>query len=1014
MMDRQNPFTKPVQNRSSSKALPHDAFDAIVAPSLRPLAAGLGALYLLFALAHWRFLQPPVQAIMVTAAALTALVLFAASAAMWRWSVSDRWVHPIAAGYAGLAWLNSTLHLVLLQQPRDSTNLAILIVGASCFLLSYGWMALVIAACSLSWLWVAFHAHFAGEWLHFAFLMIESIMLAVLVQWVRICSYARFINVVGELETSRRELTERNQQIEAATEEIRESVRKQLHTSAELSLVNARLEAVLKAATETSIIGSDENGVINVFNTGAERMLGYRADEVIGKCTPEIFHDSDEVFEYAEFLSSEFGRTISGFDAFVERARRGGFDEREWTYIRKDGRRLAVNLAVTAKRNERGELIGFLGIATDLTEQKRMFSRLHESQSRLQAVLNNVVDGIITYDESGAITSFNPAAERIFGYEAAEVIGRNIEMLMPPEYESGPLRVFAAPDDDPQIIAGVEREVVGLRKNGETFPMEMGVSEMEIGDRVLLTGAFRDITERKQAEQAMRLAKEAAERANHAKSDFLAKMSHELRTPLNSIIGFSNILLKNKANNLSEKDINYLDRIGDNGRHLLGLINNVLDLSKVEAGRMDIDWSPVSLTGLIEETLSQMESQCRDKPVELRLDAPPDPLEIQTDPAKLKQILINLLGNAVKFTQHGYVTVRVLLSHDGGEPSAIQVIDTGIGIPVDKLDSIFDAFQQADSSMTRRFGGTGLGLAISRSMCGLLGYRLTAESQLGEGSVFTIHLNPAQTETRETPAFLTTLPVEPLLEASSGETRDKDRTLVLVIDDEPDSRLLMKEQLEDLGCRVIDAESGPEGLRLARQSQPDLITLDLLMPDVSGWDVFNQLRSDPALRSIPVVIVSVVANENRGSFYGVVDCVPYDFTAEQILLAAQRNMRPDQYKVLAVDPIEDSQSRLREAFSDGRYDLRFALDGKTALRMYELFQPELIFLNASAEVPERKAFWETVRTKAQPHRPPVILFTDEACPPPELLLSDFKVPFVFSKDEFLGDNLRKIIRSVLG
>ena len=250
----------------------------------------------------------------------------------------------------------------------------------------------------------------------------------------------------------------------------------------------------------------------------------------------------------------------------------------------------------------------------------------------------------------------------------------------------------------------------------------------------------RDIDRRLRAEEEARRAKEVAEAASRAKSEFLAMMSHELRTPLNSVIGFSNVLLRNRGGNLRERDLLYLRRIRAGGQHLLSLINEVLDLSKIEAGRMHLDRAPVALGALVEDTLASFEGQLRDRPIALDAEIPQHLTPIMTDPAKLLQVLTNLIGNAIKFTERGSVVVRVVADPASRRPERIDVIDTGIGIPPERQQAIFDAFEQADSSTARQYGGTGLGLAVSKSLCDLLGYGLEVQSELGVGSVFSVIL----------------------------------------------------------------------------------------------------------------------------------------------------------------------------------------------------------------------------------------------------------------------------------
>ena len=250
----------------------------------------------------------------------------------------------------------------------------------------------------------------------------------------------------------------------------------------------------------------------------------------------------------------------------------------------------------------------------------------------------------------------------------------------------------------------------------------------------------RDIDRRLAAEEEARRAKEVAEAASRAKSEFLAMMSHELRTPLNSVIGFSNVLLRNRAGNLRDKDLLYLQRIKAGGRRLLALIDEVLDLSKIEAGRMRLERAPVDVGDLVEDTVASFEGQLRDRPVSLDAEIPPRMTPIMTDPAKLLQVLTNLIGNAIKFTERGSVMVRVLADPASRRPVRIEVADTGIGIPADRQEAIFGAFEQADSSTARQYGGTGLGLAVSKAFCDLMGYRLEVRSHVGQGSVFSVIL----------------------------------------------------------------------------------------------------------------------------------------------------------------------------------------------------------------------------------------------------------------------------------
>lgn len=444
----------------------------------------------------------------------------------------------------------------------------------------------------------------------------------------------------------------------------------------------------------------------------------------------------------------------------------------------------------------------------------------------------------------------------------------------------------------------------------------------------------------------LEVALRAAEAANEAKSNFLANMSHELRTPLNSIIGFGNILLRNTKENLRPQDVTYLKRITANGSHLLTLINGVLDLSKIDARQMQLDLTSVDVAALMYESLSELEPQAELREVALLAEIPAVGF-LHTDRSRLKQIILNLLGNAIKFTHAGTVTLRVIPDSRTGLAARIDVIDTGIGIAADRIDAVFEAFQQEDTTTSRQYGGTGLGLTITRSLAHLMGWEITVQSEAGVGSTFSVHIARRDRPTEQVARYSGDIRLA-VTEATLAHGGRPFR--VLVIDDEFDARTILKDQLEELGCEVATASGADEGIALARRMRPDLITLDIMMPRKNGWEALRELKGDRELRDIPVVIVSLIAREKRGRLLGAMDFIEKPVTRETLSEVIRRNVsdatRP---RVVLVQDDRSDVHRYRELASldDTTLEVVAGVEEAAAHFLVSARAPDLVVLDVS-------------------------------------------------------------------
>lgn len=765
----------------------------------------------------------------------------------------------------------------------------------------------------------------------------------------------RVLDRTKELDTLLARQSEQNQELESRNTQLVEA-RDRLRVSEE------RSRLLLESARD-GIYGLDSEGRLTFCNPAGLEMLGYRSEELLGQAIHPIIHHSYPDGSHYPVEKCPMRLALAeGKSSLVQ-------DEVLW---RKDGSPIDVEYAAVPVRKH-GELIGAVIIFRDIRERKAQERMVRRASQQTSLILENATDGIVTIDDEQRIVRFNPEAERIWGYSAEEVLGKDLTMLLPVYIRSEHLHHvhrFRDAEAKGQRMQDRALQLSGLTKDGRQFPAEVGISKAEVDGQMQYTAFVKDITQRKAMEAEIVAAMERAEDANRAKSAFLANMSHELRTPMNAIIGYAEILREDAEDEGTDQIIPDLDKIISAGKHLLSLINDVLDLSKVESGKMDLYLEDFDVRETIDEVASTVQSLVAKNNNRLVLELEPDLGDMHADLTKVRQILMNLLSNASKFTHEGSITIDV--SSKGEAPARhilIKVRDTGIGIPADKLEHVFEEFAQADDSTTRNYGGTGLGLALVRSFVEMMGGHISVESVVGEGSTFTVDL-PARVVR---PGRIGAEIPEP---ASAGIEPDDNGQgpLVLVIDDDPHARDLLKRNLEAQGRRVLLASGGQQGIELARARQPAIITLDVMMPGMDGWMVLGQLKKDPATRDIPVVMVSMVAEAGIGSSLGAVAHLRKPVDRDHLRRVINAYCRPES-RVLVIDDDRSAREVVRRTLTESGYRVIEASNGQVGLDMIEAEGADLVLLDLMMPVMDGFEFLARLRQDARYTEVPVVVVT---------------------------------------
>ncbi|MET4576046.1 response regulator [Ottowia thiooxydans] len=495
-------------------------------------------------------------------------------------------------------------------------------------------------------------------------------------------------------------------------------------------------------------------------------------------------------------------------------------------------------------------------------------------------------------------------------------------------------------------------------------------------------------------------AKEAADTANRSKSLFLANMSHELRTPLNAIIGYSELLVEEAEDTGDEAMIPDLQKIHRAGKHLLGLINDVLDLSKIEAGKMEVHLEDVELAPIVHEVIGTVQTLAEQRGNRLLLEAEA-PGRMHTDVTKLRQVLFNLLGNAAKFTENGQIYLRVRREERAtGDWLVFEVEDTGIGMTLEQQVGLFQPFSQADASTTRKYGGTGLGLALCRHFAHMLGGEIGMRSAHGEGTTFTVRL----------PANGTMAPATPEADA----TAPADAPLAFVIDDDPAGRDLIVRMLVRHGLRVASASNGAEGIERVRELRPALVLLDVLMPGKDGWNVLAQLKADPELEQIPVVMVSVTEQKPRGFSLGAADYLVKPVRSESLIQVIRRHLgtvpaRP----ILVIDDDPTTRSMLRRQLERRGWRVIEAADGIEGLTQVDDANPALVLLDLMMPRMDGFGFLDALRERSLADALPVIVLTAKELTRAEQQQLSLRAASIFAKGGYKGSQLEDEVRRVL-
>ena len=789
-------------------------------------------------------------------------------------------------------------------------------------------------------------------------------------------------------------------------------------TQAETRAGEARFRGLLESAPDAMVI-VDNTGTIVMVNDEAEKTFGFSASEMMGQSVnmliPERFHAWHPDL-LAKYFADPVRREMLGGDNLLA--------------VRADGTEFPIEVGLSPIETADGLLVS--SVIRDVTERRKAADALAEAEARQRSVLESTGEGIFGVDGKGRLMFINPAGATLLGYTKEELFGGAVHSIIHhtrPDGSDYPVEECPMHAAFTEGTASKVDDEVLWRKDGSSFDVEYSSTPLrKDGELVGAVIVFRDITERKIAEAELLQARDAAEAANRAKSGFLANMSHELRTPMNAIIGYSEMLIEEAEDLEMDAFTDDLKKIHGAGSHLLSLINDILNLSKIEAGKMDLYFETFAVDTMIEEIVATVDALVRKRDNALVVRGTGDLGTMVSDLTKVRQTLFNLISNAAKFTENGQITLSVKREQDddGREWVEFEVADTGIGIAAEKIDELFEEFTQADASTTREYGGTGLGLAITKRFCDMLGGSIDCRSTLGEGSAFTIRL-PAEVSDQKQQVLsametvTTTATPETVVDAVSAAASSGVRGKVLVIDDDPTIRELLARSLSRDGYTVLLAEDGDHGLDLARTEKPVAITLDVMMPGMDGWSVLRALKADATTASIPVIMISIVDDKSLGYTLGAAEYLTKPIDRRQLLQAMHRLQNPREEgpvgDVLVVDDEPHVRELTRRTLEAEGLSVREAADGQEALDQVARQRPRMIILDLMMPVMDGFEFLLRLRQDPDTVDLPVVVVTAKDLTKQDRARLNGHVDQVmqkggFRREELLDEVRRSVARAV--